>query len=140
MTSLGQARQAGRQTDMQTDRQQQQGECSASTPKSLECRFSQILYAEKLAESAKTQNRNRNSPRTRNRTENYNQNRDQTESKTKRNETNFIKLDVTETKSLKLGPRPRMGLNQPRRTATTAKDTNDPRRRSVLWQSGKCVA
>lgn len=74
------------------------------------------------------------------RTENHNQkqNREQTASKTKRNETNFIKLDVTETKSLKLGPRPRMGLNQPR-TATTAKDTNDPLRRSVLWQS-KCVA
>lgn len=62
-----QARQTGRQADRQ---QQQQGECSATTPKTLECRFSQILYAEKLAECAKTQNRNRNSPRTRNRTQN----------------------------------------------------------------------
>lgn len=91
MTSLGQARQAGRQTDMQTDRQQQQGECSATTPKSLECRFSQILYAEswqrvqKLKTETETVPELETEPRTITRTE--------TKQKAKRNVTKRISLN-----------------------------------------------
>jgi len=73
--------------------------------------FFAILYAEKLAK-AKTL------------TETEIEIEMEMETKSK---TNFIKLDVTETKSLKLGPQPKMDLTSQDCSRITAKDTNDPK-------------
>lgn len=79
--------------------------------------FAKFSIAEKLAECKNTKPKQKQNQRKRQRHRGNHRGREterESKGKTKRNETNFIKLDVTETKSLKLGPQPRRDLtNQP---------------------------